>query len=67
MQQNFAHEASVAAMKATPAVAVMTASVSGWSVQQWMYAATIGYIVLQAGYLCWKWWSEFRRGNRRRK
>jgi hypothetical protein len=32
-----------------------------------MYAATIGYIVLQAGYLCWKWWSEFRRGNRRRK
>ena len=54
-------EVNAAAMKLSPPTAVLAASVSGWGVQDWMYAATIGYIVLQAGYLVWKWRREWRK------
>ena len=63
MRNEIGNEISAAATKAAPALAVTAASVSGWGVQEWMYAATIGYIVLQALYLCWKWWREHRRGE----
>ena len=46
MSQAIAQEVNSAAMRISPAVAVASASVSGWGVQDWMYAATIGYIGL---------------------
>lgn len=64
MQHDFAHEVNIAAAKSAPAIGVAAAAASGWSVQEWMYAATIGYIVMQAAYLGWKWYREWRKGNR---
>lgn len=55
-------EFEAAAAKLTPPAAVVAASAAGWSLQDWMYIATIGYIVLQAAYLVWKWRRE-RRGR----
>jgi hypothetical protein len=52
-------------MKVSPPVTVAIASAQGWGIQEWMYAATLGYIVLQALYLLWKWhkeWKARRRG-----
>ena len=39
---------------------VAAAAATGWGVQEWMYAATIGYIVMQAAYLAWKWYREWK-------
>jgi hypothetical protein len=48
-------------LKATPPVLVTTAAVSNaWTPTEWMALATIIYIVLQAGYLVWKWYKEYR-------
>jgi hypothetical protein len=55
--------ASAAALKTAPMVAVAGASAAGWSVQEWMYAGTLGYIVLQAAYLVWKWIREWRKSR----
>lgn len=48
---------AVEVQKAIPAVTVVTAS-KFWDLQNWVYAATFIYIVLQAAYLVWKWWRE---------
>jgi hypothetical protein len=53
-------EIGAAAAKASPPIAVAVVSISGWGVQEWMFAATLGYIVLQALYLLWKWHREWR-------
>lgn len=58
-----ARAAEWAAIKSAPPVAVAAASVAGWSVQEWMYAGTLGYIVLQAGYLVWKWYREWHKSR----
>ena len=50
-----------AVLKTAPMVAVAGASVAGWGVQEWMYAGTLGYIVLQGMYLVWKWYLEWRK------
>jgi hypothetical protein len=52
---------TAAALKTAPMVAVAGASVAGWGVQEWMYAGTLGYIVLQGLYLLWKWHREWRK------
>jgi hypothetical protein len=54
-------EAQSAAVKLSPPALVIGASVAKWGVQEWMYAATIGYIALQALYLLWKWRREARK------
>lgn len=61
MRNEIASEIGAAAVKAAPPVTVAAASVHGWGVQEWMYAVTIGYVVLQAGYLVWKWVREARK------
>jgi hypothetical protein len=54
-------ELRTALASVSPPAAVVAASVSGWGVQEWMYAATIGYIAIQASYLLWKWRREARK------
>lgn len=41
-----------------PVGVVAAAAEAGWGVQEWMYAATFVYVVLQALYLLWKWRRE---------
>lgn len=60
MKQEIASES----MKAAPPIAVTVAStVSGITLNEWVAIATITYIVLQTGYLLWKWVKEFRYGR----
>ena len=61
---NLADEVNSAALRISPAAAVASASISGWGVQEWMYAATLGYVVLQGVYLLWKWHHEWRAKRR---
>ena len=47
--------------KAIPPIAVTAvATVSSWTMSDWMALATIGYVALQALYLLWKWYRELR-------
>lgn len=49
------------AQKAAPPIVVSVATtIGGMSLQDWVYIATIGYIVLQAGWLIWKWYRAVR-------
>lgn len=60
MKNELAGEIGAASAKAAPPLAVAGASVSGWGVQEWMYAATFVYVVAQLAYLLWKWHREWR-------
>lgn len=51
-------------LKAAPPVAVTAwAWVAGLTLDKWVALATLTYIVLQAGYLIWKWVREIRKGK----
>ena len=63
MKADIANEVGAAAAKLTPPLVVAAAGVGGWGIQEWMYAATFAYVVLQAGYLLWKWRREWKRGK----
>lgn len=52
-----------AGAKAAPALAVTVATIGGLTLQDWVFIATIGYIVLQAAHLAWKWFREWRGGR----
>jgi len=56
----FLNDVGNAAVKLSPPALVVGASVGKWGVQEWMYAVTIGYVVLQAAHLAWKWLREWR-------
>jgi hypothetical protein len=56
----FLSDVGTAAAKLSPPAIVVGASAAKWGVQEWMYAATIGYVVLQAAHLGWKWLREWR-------
>lgn len=60
MKHELAEAAGAAALKMTPAVAVVGASAAGWGIQEWMYAATFVYVIAQLGYLLWKWRREWK-------
>lgn len=61
MKQDVAAEAA----KATPPIVI-----SGWAwfhgltLNQAVALATLAYIALQAAYLIWKWWREWKRGRK---
>lgn len=60
MQQIVATEG----MKASPPVAVSAmATVQGWQMADWVALATVLYILMQAGYLGWKWYREYRKAE----
>lgn len=60
MRNELASELNSAMAKLSPVAGVATAGAAGWGVQEWMYAATIAYVALQAGYLLWKWRREWK-------
>jgi len=53
--------ASEAAKAAPPAMITTIAAVGGLSLNNIIGIATLVYIVLQAGYLIWKWRRDIRR------
>lgn len=61
---SLANEIGVAAAKLTPPAAVIWAGVAGWGPQQWMYAATTVYVVMQSIYLGWKGIREYRAARK---
>ena len=56
--------ASEAAKAAPPAVVTTVAAVGGLSLNNIIGVATLSYIVLQAGYLMWKWRRDWKRESR---
>ena len=58
MKQAITHES----LKSAPPVAITAwAWMNGLTLNEVVALATLGYIALQAGYLLWKWWHEFKR------
>lgn len=53
--------ATEAAKSAPPAAVAVTAFMEGVSLNNVVGIATLVYIVLQAGYLVWKWRRDIRR------
>lgn len=52
-----------AAIEATPAAAVVVVSTA--SLDWWLKACGIGFLVLQAAYLAWRWRRDIRRDRKR--
>lgn len=44
------------AAKAAPPISVATASLVGMTLHDWVLVATLVYVVLQAGFLLYRWW-----------
>jgi hypothetical protein len=57
------HQSMAAAgARATPPVVVSAAStLSHAPLQDWVYILTLVYLVVQIGYLLWKWWRAIHR------
>jgi len=56
------HEVIAQAMQSTPSITAATATVLlGVTVSEWLGIVSIGFIVLQAAYLVWKWRREARK------
>ena len=52
------------AIKAAPPVAITTAvTVGGLTLNEWVAIATLLYIVLQSGWLVWKWYHAIKDKN----
>lgn len=61
MKQEIAQES----LKSAPPVAVTAVAwMSGLTLNEIVALATLAYIGLQAMYLMWKWWREFKRGRK---
>lgn len=59
------HEVVVQAALGTPsAAAVLWTKVMGLSIDNWLGLFGIGFIVLQAMYLLWKWWRDIQKARR---
>jgi len=49
------------AIKAAPPIAITTAvTVGGLTLNEWVAIATLLYIVLQSGWLVWKWYHAIK-------
>ncbi|GAA0911107.1 hypothetical protein KR767_11020 [Luteibacter anthropi] len=57
--KDLAAESGVALARLTPPAAVVTASASGYSLQDWTYIGTLAFLLMQGAYLAWKWWREW--------
>lgn len=60
MKSEFAGEAQAAAAKLSVPAAVAGSQAIGLSLQEWVYALTAVFIVIQAAYLLWKWHREWK-------
>ncbi len=53
-------------LKATPPVAITAVAwMKGLTLTDAVGIATLAYIALQAGYLIWKWYREFKKSRSR--
>lgn len=53
-------DAMIAAGKSTLPVAVTALSIGGVGLEDWVFILTAVYLVLQIGYLVWKWMRALR-------
>lgn len=53
--------ASEAAKAAPPVTVIATSTLAGWSLNNFIGLATLVYIILQAGYLLWKWRRDYKQ------
>lgn len=58
MSQKLA-DASNEAVKASPPIAVLGATVYGMTLQDYVFVLTIVYLVAQISWLLWKWYRAF--------
>jgi uncharacterized membrane protein len=49
------HEAANEIAKSIPPVTIAAATVSGWTLNDWVLVATLVYVVLQIAHLLYKW------------
>lgn len=55
MSQKLA-DAGTEATKSAPPLAVLGATIGGFTLQDWVYVATLVYLALQGGWLLWRWY-----------
>lgn len=63
MKQQIADTAALAGAKATPAIAVASATLMGYALDHWVLVLTVLYLLLQIGHLVWRWMREWTRGK----
>ena len=57
MSKEMVKEIAMEGAKATPPVAVVTTSMaSGWTMNDTVMTLTIAYLLLQIGWLLWRWY-----------
>lgn len=62
------HLVSGTALKVTPPLAAVTADrVLGLTLNDWMLWLTIVFLLLQIGYLIWKWQKEWKKDRNRKR
>lgn len=61
MPDKMKHELTVQGYNAAPAVVGF--SLSALTLNEWVAIVTIGYILMQAAYLAWKWRREAEKKN----
>lgn len=57
---SFSAEFAEQALKGSPPVAVTAGMLAGMQMQDWVFALTLVYLLLQIGYLAWKWIRDIR-------
>lgn len=51
-------------LKSSPPVAITAVAwMQGLTLTDVVALATLAYIVLQCGYLIWRWWREYKKGR----
>lgn len=55
--------ASEASKSAPPTAVTLATVIAGVSLNEWVAIATLIYVLMQAGYLGWKWYKEYRAGK----
>ena len=48
-------------IQSTPALAILGAAIVSITINQWLAAVSIAFILLQAAYLVWKWIREAKK------
>jgi hypothetical protein len=59
-----AHDIAVEGLKATPAVAVTSSMLAGVDMAAWVPPLTAVFLLMQIGWLAWKYWEKIRAVRR---
>lgn len=54
---------AIEAGKSVYPLTVTAAAIVGFSLDTWVKVCTLGFILMQAAYLAWKWHRDWRRGR----